>query len=213
MKLIAHRGYTRENIKENTMLAFQNAFQNGFTGIEFDVRVTKDNRLVVCHDAFIDRVSSGRGLISSYTYEELLKFNFGSEVNPSKIVLCSDVLKSFKGIKVVELKTRADLSEIFDFIDDNTYFISFDTSYIFKMKRMYPQFKFGLLNYVLNSPDIYNLDLICLLDLVVSDTLIKYFMKKNIAIFIYSIKDKPKITNDEMFYIVDKNINLVNEVK
>ena len=39
---IAHRGLFDDNIKENTIEAFDNAFNNGYEGIEFDVRLTKD---------------------------------------------------------------------------------------------------------------------------------------------------------------------------
>ena len=124
MKLIAHRGYKTKYIKENTMEAFMNAINNGFAGIECDIRTTKDSKLVICHDAFIDRVSNGSGLLSSYTYQELLKFNFGSKEVPSKIPLLSDVLKRIDSIKLIEIKTRVNLEPILPLIDDNTYFIT-----------------------------------------------------------------------------------------
>ena len=95
MKLIAHRGYTTKLIKENTKEAFVNALNNDFLGFECDVRKTKDNELVICHDAYINRVSNGSGLISTYNYNELLEYNFGN----SKICLLKEVLK-YKCIKV-----------------------------------------------------------------------------------------------------------------
>jgi len=45
-----------DNIKENTIKAFDNAFKNGYQGIEFDVRLTKDKIPVVLHDSFLSRV-------------------------------------------------------------------------------------------------------------------------------------------------------------
>ena len=49
---IAHRGYAAVN-SESTMRAFQNAHEQGADGLEFDVRQTQDNVLVVTHDANI----------------------------------------------------------------------------------------------------------------------------------------------------------------
>lgn len=202
MKLIAHRGYTTKHIKENTMDAFINAINNNFLGFECDVRKTIDKKLVICHDPFINRVSDGSGLISTYKYNDLLKYNFGSSENKSKIPLLSDVLK-FKCMKIIELKTRIDFDSIIDLIDDNTYFISFDSSYIFLLKKKYPKYKFGVLNYVLNSSREYNLDIICLLESIVTDELVNYFLSKNITVFIYGSGRKIKYKRDDIYYIVN----------
>ena len=204
MKLIAHRGYKTKNIRENTIESFDNAFNNDFVGIEFDVRKTKDNKLVICHDAFISRVSDGFGLLSSYTYEELLKFNFGSYKIHSRIPLLIDVLKRYKGIKIVELKTHIDFNSIIDYIDDKTYFISFDFTYMFNLKKEYPKYKFGVLNYVLNSKGDYKLDLICLLDSIVTKTLVDYFINRGIMVFIYGINKQSKYIDNRIYYIINK---------
>ena len=102
MKLIAHRGLTNKYIKENTLEAFNNAIENGFIGFECDVRLTKDNVPVICHDPFIDRTSNRRGLIRNYTYKELKKINFGSKKVPSKIPTLKQVLR-LDCVKVIEL--------------------------------------------------------------------------------------------------------------
>ena len=49
---IAHRGYAAVN-PESTLQAFQKAHEQGADGIEFDVRQTQDNVVVVTHDANI----------------------------------------------------------------------------------------------------------------------------------------------------------------
>lgn len=203
MKLIAHRGYKTKFIKENTMEAFTNAFNNDFDGIECDVRKTKDNKLVICHDAFLSRVANNNKLISSLNYDELLEYNFGSKNVPSKIPLLIDVLKEYKKIKLIELKTHIDLESILKYIDENTYFISFDSSYMFKLKQMYPNLKFGVLNYIINSKGNYNLDIICLLDSVATKTLVDYFLNRGILVFIYGINKKIKYLDERVYYIVD----------
>ena len=71
----AHRGASGY-APENTLDAFQKAIDMGADGIELDVQLTKDGKVVVVHDEVIDRVSDGSGLVQDYTYEELKKFNF-----------------------------------------------------------------------------------------------------------------------------------------
>lgn len=206
MKRIAHRGYKTEYIKENTMEAFTNALNNGFAGIEFDVRKTRDGKLVVVHDASIERVSNGHGLVRDSSYEELAKLNFGSASVPSKIPTLEEVLKNYSGIyKLVELKCEVDLDPIFDLIDDRTYFMSFDVGLIKRLKRKHPELKCGVLNYVLNSEADYRLDMICILDAVASDEIVMKYLKKGIKVFIYGIVGKiDYVRNYEgLYYIVE----------
>lgn len=73
-KNFAHRGFSGK-YPENTMLAFKKAIESGVDGIELDVQLTKDGEVVIIHDETIDRTTDGKGLVSSYTYEELSKFD------------------------------------------------------------------------------------------------------------------------------------------
>ena len=58
----AHRGFSGE-YPENTMIAFEKAVEVGCEGIEFDVHLSKDGVLVICHDEWIDRTSDKKGWI------------------------------------------------------------------------------------------------------------------------------------------------------
>jgi glycerophosphoryl diester phosphodiesterase len=62
---------------ENTLPAFGASLALGADEIEFDVRLTNDNKLVVSHDHNLERISDGIGNISDYTLEELKKLNIG----------------------------------------------------------------------------------------------------------------------------------------
>lgn len=75
--MIAHRSDTRV-APENTMAALERAVRNGYKSVEADVQFTKDGVPVILHDNRIDNVSNGSGLISEMTYEEVLKYDFGS---------------------------------------------------------------------------------------------------------------------------------------
>lgn len=72
----AHRGASAY-APENTMAAFLLAQKLGADGVELDVHLTADGKVVVCHDADIKRTSNGKGVIEDMTYEELASFDFG----------------------------------------------------------------------------------------------------------------------------------------
>lgn len=52
--LLGHRGArATKSIPENTIASFQASLSSGCDGFEFDVRLTSDDRAVICHDAQI----------------------------------------------------------------------------------------------------------------------------------------------------------------
>ena len=77
VKIIAHRGANKK-APQNTMPAFIKAIEENADGFETDVHLTRDLVPVICHNYTIDATSDGVGEISSYTLEELKKFDFGS---------------------------------------------------------------------------------------------------------------------------------------
>lgn len=108
MKKLAHRGYSAK-YPENTMIAFEKAIEKGFSGIETDVHLTLDGKLVLCHDESINRTSNGKGYIKDMTLSQLRQFNFNynSEYD-SKIPLLEELLLLVKGKDIllnIELKT------------------------------------------------------------------------------------------------------------
>ena len=66
----AHQGGAWEG-PSSTLHTIAAALEAGATGIELDVHATSDGRLVVCHDATVDRTSAASGPIASFSYDEL----------------------------------------------------------------------------------------------------------------------------------------------
>ena len=66
----AHRGLHSSSIAENSMTAFRLAVERGY-GIELDIRLTKDEKLVVFHDNTLDRVTGAHGRVDEFDYDEL----------------------------------------------------------------------------------------------------------------------------------------------
>ncbi|RLD80561.1 MAG: glycerophosphodiester phosphodiesterase [Bacteroidetes bacterium] len=75
--ICAHRGANQTH-PENTIAAFEEAVRLGAHMIEFDVRMTKDKKLVIMHDKSVDRTTNGTGLVSELTLEDIEKLDAGS---------------------------------------------------------------------------------------------------------------------------------------
>ena len=71
----AHRGASGY-CPENTLPAFEKALEMGAQGIELDIQLTKDEKIVVIHDEWINRTSDGEGWVKDYTLEELRRYNY-----------------------------------------------------------------------------------------------------------------------------------------
>lgn len=107
----AHRGLHNDTRAENSMSAFRAAVEAGY-GIELDVRLSRDGKLVVFHDDTLDRVTDACGRVIDRTYDELSGIHLlGTE---DTVPLFSDVLKLVDG-KVpllVEIKEDAGDSRV-----------------------------------------------------------------------------------------------------
>jgi glycerophosphoryl diester phosphodiesterase len=98
--LFAHRGASSLE-PENTMASFKKAREVGSPGIELDVHLSKDGRLVVAHDEGFKRtapeetVSKGR-FIEEMQWEEIKQIDLGKgEHTP----LMADVLEEFCSVQ------------------------------------------------------------------------------------------------------------------
>jgi len=75
--LIAHRGASR-NAPENTLAAFDLAWQQGADGIEADFRLTRDGRVVCLHDAGTGRTAGVDLLVADSSLAELKQLDVGA---------------------------------------------------------------------------------------------------------------------------------------
>lgn len=75
--IAAHRG-DRSDAPENTLPAFQSAFNSGFAYVETDLQLTRDGQVVLMHDTTVDRTTNGTGSVANKTLDELRKLDAGS---------------------------------------------------------------------------------------------------------------------------------------
>jgi glycerophosphoryl diester phosphodiesterase len=105
--VLAHRGLVTE-YQENTLPAIQAALDNKYCdGTEFDVFLTKDNKVVVFHDENLKRLTGVDRNIYDMTWDDLKTIQVLSEIEvdggmrqyakPASIPLLEDVLETIKG--------------------------------------------------------------------------------------------------------------------
>lgn len=103
VKLFAHRGLHGGGIPENSAVAFKKAADADF-GVELDVRLTKDKKLVVFHDDSLKRLCGADIEVEHLTYDELNKYTL--QGTSETIPLFSLVLEVLRGMPVIcEIKS------------------------------------------------------------------------------------------------------------
>ncbi|MCU1405288.1 MAG: inositol monophosphatase, partial [Glaciihabitans sp.] len=89
-RTVAHRGDS-SRYRENTMAAIRSALARGADTVEIDVRVTADGRVVLLHDATLERLWGDERRIGDVTWAECAMLGGGE----TRIPLLSDVLHLF----------------------------------------------------------------------------------------------------------------------
>ena len=207
MKFIAHRGYRKEGM-ENSIEAFLNAInEDYFSGFELDVRESKDHKFVVIHDPIINRVTNKSGLVKNKKYSALKKLG---------IPLLEDVLKlKTNKIILIEIKDyNLNLNKLVKLLNkyqkQNIYVTSFSIKVIKKLSEYPRKFKIGALNMVINSEKNYDYyDFIGLYKNILTNDLLKYFIKKDIEVFVWGLLDDIKLDSNllyqnQLYLIVNK---------
>ncbi|MEF2246778.1 MULTISPECIES: glycerophosphodiester phosphodiesterase [unclassified Paenibacillus] len=156
--IIAHRGSAGE-APENTMAAFKLALEQQCDAIELDVHLSKDGKIIVCHDATVDRTTNGKGHIHEMTVDQIKALDAGSwfdakyageqiplleevfDLVPPHIMINVEVKYPYgheieaKLIQLMREKNRV----------DNVVVSSFDFKSLLVLKGLEPEVKIGLL--------------------------------------------------------------------
>ncbi len=151
---IAHRGlFNNEDIVENSLLAFKKAKENGY-GIELDVQMTSDGKLVVFHDESLNRICGIDKNLRDCSYDELLSYNLLN--TNDKIPLFKDVLDILdRNVPlIVEIKSEGDsiktcdeAAELLKSYDLNYTMESFSPIVVLHLRKKYKEIIRGQLAY------------------------------------------------------------------
>lgn len=113
--VFAHRGDWRNAPAENSLAAYQRCIELGIDGIEVDVQMTKDSVLVVMHDDTLDRVTTGEGRISDFTYDELKSLHLLSPIKVETrqhIPTFREVLRLAKGKILIQVDKWTNVKDL-----------------------------------------------------------------------------------------------------
>lgn len=79
--ITGHRG-AKGHAPENTMAGLRKAVELGARWVEFDVKLTADNELILIHDDTVNRTTDGKGRVARTTLEEIRKLDAGRWYSP-----------------------------------------------------------------------------------------------------------------------------------
>ena len=103
---LSHRGES-DDAPENTLAAFRLAMERDSDGIELDIRMTSDGKIVCVHDASLLRVAGVDIDVAAHTYQELC------EIHP--LPLISEALDTLLPGKFMQIELKGkpfDLTEL-----------------------------------------------------------------------------------------------------
>ncbi len=142
-EIIAHRGACT-NAPENTISAFKLAFAQGADGIETDIQLTKDGKIVCIHDESTKHVAGKDLKVADSTYLQLKKLNVGSLFSSERIPALKEVFEIIPKNKKIYLDIKsgrkivaplAGLIKKSGLTSDQIVFISFDWKVVFECKK------------------------------------------------------------------------------
>lgn len=222
-KIIAHRGASGY-APENTLVCFKKAIEMNADGIELDVHLSKDNKVIVCHDETINRTTNGYGYIKDLTLKEIKTYDagiwFSKNFKGVKIPTLNEVLKLIKNKDIllnIELKNNiinynglekkvTQLLNTYN-IKNNIIISSFNHNSLIKVKELDSSIKVGiLLNKKIKNLNVYakkfNAYSIHPKHRIVDDKMIKTCRENDLFIIPYTVNNNRLIRK-----LVLKNID------
>ena len=134
------------NYPENSIFALRSSIEMGVDIAEIDLKMTKDNVLVLMHDRTIDRTTTGKGQPNEYTLKEIQKFKLRNglgratdhiiptfreflDIAKGKIFINIDKGYDYLPQVIKELRETGTLSQTIININDNTTLDEIESKY------------------------------------------------------------------------------------
>ncbi len=166
--IIAHRGASFL-APENTLSSFRTAKALGADGIEMDVQMTRDKKLVIAHDFITDRVASVHHDIFDTDFDTLRQLDFGSWKSPhyagERIPTLEEALEVARDMKMIHIELKPYFDRDKDFVErvldtvenmgcvEKVVITSFQYDLLRQIKERMPQMKTG--TFFLNASSTY----------------------------------------------------------
>lgn len=193
MYLISHRGLDNHTYSENSLKAIENALSKDYiNGVEFDVRITKDNKIVLIHDPVIDLISNGSGIVKYMTLKDLQKYKYG--ISKESIITLDDLLSIIHTNKIILIELKEFGNDFIDLVEETIKIIS-----NYNLNIYISSFNYKLLNYIKSK---YR-DVKC--GLIIGYGLNIMYLRNNFDFNIVSYHYCKRISNDKLTFIFNLN--------
>src|SRR3970040_2024295 len=150
---IGHRG-AKGYEPENTLISFEKAIDFNVDGIELDVHLSLDGKLIVIHDETIDRTTNRKGFVNQLSLQELKSFRIENKYEIPTLTEVLDLVNKRCFINI-ELKGIGTAKPVVDLIThyiskknwDYTDFLvsSFDWKMLEEVELLNPKIRIGVL--------------------------------------------------------------------
>lgn len=221
--IIAHRGVhdNKNGVPENSMVAFSKAIEKDYA-IEFDIEITKDDKLVIHHDDNLKRMTGIDKNVEDMMFDEVrsLKLLNTKEVIPTfREVLELVNGKVFLDIEIKSTKRRKKVIELvlkeLETYNGEVSLKSFDPFIVKDLKKETNKYKIGLLvmeksaskklNFLVKTGLIYKIpyDFISVDSRMFNDEFYDKFKDKSIQLWRVNYKNKDKYSKYDVTLICD----------
>ena len=149
MLIIGHRG-APSLAPENTIESFQIALDHNVDGIELDVQLTKDNKLIVMHDLHTYKLNEKYDLINNYTFQEIKKINSAVSNLENILKIIPPNIEIHIEIKSNQINNKIIITKIYNLIikyklAQQTIISSFNPFVLSMFKKLNYSIRLGLL--------------------------------------------------------------------
>jgi len=168
--VIAHRGISAK-APENTLAALLRAAGTpGIDMVELDVRLSRDEEVIVLHDRSLQRTTTGNGPARKYTLNELKTVDAGSWFHSSfareRIPTLQEVCEALRGKCWIDIEIKSDLfhreppglleQRVLDIVgaakcSDQVVYSSFDHQLMANVKQVQPGAATGVIYSILRD--------------------------------------------------------------
>ena len=222
--VFGHRG-SPTHITENTLASFEKAIEKGVDGLEFDVRLSKDKKIIIFHDADLKRLAGVNKKIQELTFSQLQEIELKQN---QTIPLLDDFAPFLDKIKVVNIEIKSNgilkghniIKPLIQFLDkhninEKCIVSSFNPLILLRLKLKRPK---TIIGYLYNRNMIFhpwnNLVWICRIrpdnlhihHSLLNSWIVKWARGKRMKINSYTINDKNVFENVKIDGVFTDNI-------
>ncbi len=198
--IVGHKG-AAGYATENTLESFKLAIEIGCDRAEMDVRLTKDNEVVVFHDKEVSNLTDGVGLVSDMTIDQIQQLNYK---DGGKIPTLQEVINVCKNKIDFQIELKGDgtplpVNEIIlrNNIEKTVFITSFKTHLLEEIKKINPKLKIGLLFWtdevminIWNLVDSVKLDFLAPFSEMITKDFVDKAHSSNKKVYAYGVNSK-----------------------